>query len=57
MKYVFSYSGPDPEVIIVEANSEAEAVGKATELNYGVAPIADPEPLEDVMEDGGVKLA
>ena len=55
--YVFSYSGPDSEVIIVEARSEPEAVGKATELNHGVQPIGDPELLENVLEDGGAKLA
>lgn len=52
--YVFAYRGHEAEVILVEADTEAEAVGKATLMNGGVQPLGDPEPLPDVLEDNAV---
>lgn len=56
--YVFAYSGYDSEVLIVEAENEDEAVGKATQKNNGVQPTGDPTLIEEVLDDdGAAKLA
>lgn len=49
-RFVFTYSGHDPEAFVVDAESPEEAIGKATEANHGIRPLGDPQPLEELMD-------
>jgi len=57
--YVWHRRGYEAQVIVVKADNEDEAYGKATRVNHGVAPTGDPELLDEILEDegGAVKLA